>query len=313
MYKPSSKLPHWHRDSNPSYRRAALSRRYRLFIILAIAVLLWYRYLKSESIGESQELLRDARIARSYPLERFLLPIVPHPGKNYESANGPNSEETVESANVPRELLPNGPNSEETVDSADLLRVVSPIPSELVTRGEAKNEPLVGPPTNRQRENNEDGVSVDLPVKEASPEYAGEDMPRKQAILDTGTKGDSGPSDIMQQESTELVRQASEKVVEQHRTPAVSFDEVKAGKEESANKQLSQKSDGKKFPPYSEYVALDEKGEVLPDIVHVPFEDSTTDVKLQGWEDQWYSEAELDILKWGEIPETKIDFVYTCE
>ena len=227
--------------------------------------------------------------------------------------HGLDTEAAVEAAHVPREVLPHGLETEAAVESADLLRLVTPISSDLVSRGEAKNEPLVGSPTNRQRERNEDGISMDPPVEEASPEYAGEDMPRKQAVLDTRTKGDSGPSDIMPEEPTMLVRQASEKVVEQHRTPAVSFDEVKAGKEESANKQLSQKSDIKKFPTYSEYVALDEKGEVLPDIVHVPFEDSTADVKLQGWEDQWYSEAELDIPKWGEIPETKIDFVYTCE
>lgn len=264
MYKPASKLPHWQQESSPSYRRAPLSRRYRLFIVFAIFLLLCYRYSGSDVSEESREIIIKSNIAHSYPVEREKL------------------------------LPPVASNLERKVEPAERSSVGSPA---LIL----------------ERNEHEDQAPAAPPVKEVSPEYTGEDIPRKQAVLDTRRKGDSGPSDIMEHEPPALVKQASEKLIEQHLTPAVKYDEVKEEKDKSAHKIPSQKSGPKRFPSYSEYVALDEKGEALPDIVHVPFEDSTADVRLQGWEDQWYSDAELDIARWGKIPETKIDFVYTCK
>lgn len=67
------------------------------------------------------------------------------------------------------------------------------------------------------------------------------------------------------------------------------------------------------FPTYSEYLALDLMADTLPDIIHVPFEESTSDVTLQGWEDQWFSDGVFDSDRWGKLQEPKIDFIYTCQ
>ena len=67
------------------------------------------------------------------------------------------------------------------------------------------------------------------------------------------------------------------------------------------------------FPSYSDSVALDEQAEALPDIIHIPLEESVKDVGLEGWEDLWFSDAQWDTKRWGKLNETKIDFVYTCK
>jgi len=158
-----------------------------------------------------------------------------------------------------------------------------------------------------------DVQSNHVPIKQASPEYAADDEHRKQAILGSQSQGDSEPSDLMPQRPPELVKQALEKLVEQHLTPAVKYDEAMVEGEESARKQALPKPAHRRFPSYEDYVALDEKGEALPDVVHMPFEDTTSDVTLEGWEDRWYSHAEFDISTWGNLSEPKIDFVYTCK
>src|SRR5271168_2123318 len=81
MYKPISKLPRWQRDSSPSYRRAPLTRRFRLFIILAITVLLWYRYSRTDLSDKSHAIIIDSKIARPCPIERGkpAHPILPPP------------------------------------------------------------------------------------------------------------------------------------------------------------------------------------------------------------------------------------------
>lgn len=51
----------------------------------------------------------------------------------------------------------------------------------------------------------------------------------------------------------------------------------------------------------------------LPDIVRIPLETATTDIVLQGWEDEWFSSATFNYEKFGPLPEPKIDFVYSYE
>ncbi|KAH7374428.1 hypothetical protein B0T11DRAFT_217663 [Plectosphaerella cucumerina] len=65
------------------------------------------------------------------------------------------------------------------------------------------------------------------------------------------------------------------------------------------------------FPPQSDWVKLDERADDLPDIVHVPIEDAVANEELQGWEDEWFSQATFDAETWGALAEPKIDFVYT--
>ncbi|KAF2838867.1 hypothetical protein M501DRAFT_934881, partial [Patellaria atrata CBS 101060] len=59
------------------------------------------------------------------------------------------------------------------------------------------------------------------------------------------------------------------------------------------------------------YLALDEKADGLPDLIHIPFEDAVNDVTYEGWEDDWIAHARYDSKIWGKLPEPKIDFVYT--
>ncbi|KAL3419134.1 hypothetical protein PVAG01_09356 [Phlyctema vagabunda] len=67
----------------------------------------------------------------------------------------------------------------------------------------------------------------------------------------------------------------------------------------------------KAFPEYSRYLNLNSEADYLPDIIHIPFEDSVEDVVLHGWEDEWISDGVYDMSKWGALEEPKIDFVYT--
>jgi hypothetical protein len=64
------------------------------------------------------------------------------------------------------------------------------------------------------------------------------------------------------------------------------------------------------FPSWEECESLKEKADALPDMIHVPFEESVRDVRLEGWEDAWISKA---IFKGPKLQEPKIDFVYNCE
>lgn len=62
-----------------------------------------------------------------------------------------------------------------------------------------------------------------------------------------------------------------------------------------------------------DHLTLEEKGDSLPEIIHIPFEDAIKDDVLQGWEDQWVAHASYDAKKWGKLDEIKIDFVYLCK
>lgn len=104
------------------------------------------------------------------------------------------------------------------------------------------------------------------------------------------------------------MKEASQKIIGQHLGPAVKD----TFKEKKVPKASEIPGVPAKFPDYTEYVALDEQAETLPDIIHIPFEESVTDVALEGWEDLWFSNAELNTTKGGKLKEPKIDFVYTC-
>ena len=55
---------------------------------------------------------------------------------------------------------------------------------------------------------------------------------------------------------------------------------------------------------------MEEKGEALPEILHIPFEDVVADMKLAGWEDEWVAHVSFDVKTWDSLEEPKIDFVY---
>jgi hypothetical protein len=58
------------------------------------------------------------------------------------------------------------------------------------------------------------------------------------------------------------------------------------------------------------HLSLEEKADLLPEIVHIPFDDAVRDVTLDGWEDEWVAKGRFDNKKWGNLKEPKIDFVY---
>lgn len=58
------------------------------------------------------------------------------------------------------------------------------------------------------------------------------------------------------------------------------------------------------------HLTLEETADSLPEIVHFTFEEVVKDMELEGWEDEWISDAYFDAEKWGKLEEPKIDFVY---
>jgi hypothetical protein len=60
-------------------------------------------------------------------------------------------------------------------------------------------------------------------------------------------------------------------------------------------------------------LALKDLMRELPEVVRIPFEDAVKEVRLQGWEDEWFSTASFDSQKHGKLLEPKIDFVYNCK
>jgi hypothetical protein len=54
---------------------------------------------------------------------------------------------------------------------------------------------------------------------------------------------------------------------------------------------------------------LEEKGEALPEILHISFGRIVADMKLTRWEDEWVAQASFDVKTWGSLEEPKIDFV----
>ncbi|XDG00429.1 hypothetical protein ABKA04_000044 [Annulohypoxylon sp. FPYF3050] len=49
---------------------------------------------------------------------------------------------------------------------------------------------------------------------------------------------------------------------------------------------------------------------VLPDVIRISFEEAVKDIKLDGWEDEWFSSGYFNVDKHGPLAEPKIDFVY---
>jgi len=59
--------------------------------------------------------------------------------------------------------------------------------------------------------------------------------------------------------------------------------------------------------------SLRDRIESMPDMIHIPFEDATSDVDLYGWEDQWFSHGIYSSERYGNFTEPKIDFIFTCK
>lgn len=136
--------------------------------------------------------------------------------------------------------------------------------------------------------------NVNLPSAGIISQLSSHDSPPEEGVYD-GTLPAS-------------VKEASQKIIEQHLSPA-----LKHVPEQTEARLPSSERLTDRFPTYSEYARLDEDAETLPDIIHVPFEESTADIVLTGWEDLWFSEATYDSSRWGSLREPSIDFVFTCK
>lgn len=51
---------------------------------------------------------------------------------------------------------------------------------------------------------------------------------------------------------------------------------------------------------------------LLPEVIRIPFEEAVSDVKLESWEDEWFSSGIFDHERYGSLTKPKIDFVYNC-
>ena len=267
MYKSSRKLPQWQRYPSPTYRRTCITRRKRVFFIIGICLVAWYHYLTP-----SLPILKETHLDKAIPASRpkWKTNIVSYPESLYK-----------------------GHRERDNGDEEDIINL---------------SKSGVSPEYSEDESSPKERISTS--PQSGSPEYADDDAaPRnalKQGLRDSDAAEGHGVLETIDQKPPQLVKQAYERLVEQHLTPAPKYE----GEKSTPNP----KSDGpRRFPPYAEYAMLDEKAEALPDIVHIPFEVSTADVVLEGWEDEWFADAKLNVAKWGKIEEPKIDFVYTCK
>lgn len=95
--------------------------------------------------------------------------------------------------------------------------------------------------------------------------------------------------------------------------PSGNQDELPLTPDSLHNKEASVEEEQKRFGVANEGSALDSQADLLPDFVHVPFEEAVKDEKLVGWEDEWISNARFNRKRFGRLSEPKIDFVYLCK
>lgn len=90
-------------------------------------------------------------------------------------------------------------------------------------------------------------------------------------------------------------------------------DELPLTPESLHNKEASGVEEQQKLGVADEGSSLDSQADLLPDFIHIPFEDAVKDEKLIGWEDEWISNARFNRKRFGRLPEPRIDFVYLCK
>lgn len=252
--------------------RRTSSTRYRVLIVLAICLLVWHQYQRPMSVT-LDEVTFDEQIDVTYPEEREKMAPLPRIDEEVERLVDSTTSVPDEQESIfeLESSLPEDPENDDHPSSSDP-------PAEKVPLGMSVEKEL----------RNEEPEDDEAPEKLSSPK----------------------PKDASEKHNHPLlVMEASQKLIDQHRSPTVQVD--------PNNDTVRSWSEGpgtqRRFPEFFEYAALGEKAEALPDIIHIPFEDPVSDVTLKGWEDLWFSEARLNISKYGLLNETKIDFIYTCK
>ena len=300
MYRSSSKLPpQWQRNPSPVYKRSYISRRNRVIFLITVCFIAWYRYSKP-SLPDFTEPSRDSTFQASQP--KWKTDVLSYP-ENERPVKDPSSQqptqEVQQTDQAPPILLERDESQSEW----------PPLPGSHESDEEQKVfYPRISPEYSQDEDSPKEKIST--PPSIGTPEYADDDtVPRnaaKKGIRKPDAADGQDISESIDQTPPQLVKQASENLMKQHLSPAPKY-------EGDIPAPSSQSTGPKRFPSYSEYAMLDEKAEALPDIIHTPFEVSTSDVVLEGWEDEWFANARLDVAKWGTIKEPKIDFVYTCK
>lgn len=245
-----------------------------------ICLLVWHRY--SRAVFEVDESVVDERAAMAYSDEkgpqRIEEPATVSDAVEMPASPSSDQEDSIETS--PGE----SDESEDIVDSAP---------------------GLASDPQNAETHSSTDIQIESVAVDENSDDETSSKQPDDDKASDKPAP--KGGSDT--HNPPLLVKEASQKLIDQHRSPAV--------KSDTENDTLRSWSEDlgaqRRFPAYFEYAAQSERAESLPDIIHIPFEDAVADVELSGWEDLWFSEAQLDIQKYGVLNESKIDFIYTCK
>jgi len=299
MYRSSSKLPQWKRYPSPAYRRAYCSPRNRVIVIIATCLVAWYHYhyltpslqnftqTSSDTGSQARHLKWKAEVV-SYPEDV----LVEKGSSTHQIVKAQQSEQEPSLLRERDETWP----ASSPLQAKDKQHIIDTTNSGVSPEyAEDENSPK---------------EKLSSSPQPGSPEYVDDDAaPRnaiKQGLRQSEAVEGHGIFETIDEKPPQLVQQAFERLVEQHLAPAPKYE----GEKLIPN---AQSSGPKRFPPYAEYALLDEKAEALPDIVHIPFDVSTLDVVLEGWEDEWFADANLNIEKWGKIKEPKIDFVYTCK
>lgn len=305
-----SKLPNWQYTPNTP-RRATIGRKTRIFAVLALCLIIYFRYREPTASEGPQSVNVNAHIHRTFPPGRA-------GQKQVSSAHKAIHLKDEGSAGTkPQPALmetPIGPEPLVGPEPPVVLKSKDTPDTQVDLESSAETEPQV----ESDSQPAEDGIEASSPdgadkqvkesdaKKEMTEEYEDEPQAREPVLKET-KKGDGqgSASEEIDHAPPAAVREKSGKMLEQHLASAGKYQEDTGANYTQDN--------GSRFPTYSEFAILEEKAEALPDIIHTPLEESTSDVILQGWEDDWYANAVLDVAKWGKIEEPKIDFVYTCK
>lgn len=304
MIRSTSKLPRWQTSGSSPYIRRGVLKRFRTIIFLLLFIFFWRRYSSSFRSGYSEEdenVITDPSTIedlRPHPLLKIrntvteIAPIYLTPERKREKRQ--------ELENAAQISFREGPVGLSSVSGEE--KHEAPKPQEPVIANSKSGGSLA------TLENHPQVLVVKSPESEELKEEPEDDeAPEKAALLSKAKARVNTESSLDTDQRPLEVLEASQKVIEQPSSLAVKEDT------DSPAKTPSDPEGNPRFPDYSHYLELTEKAEAVPDIVHITFAEATENITLVGWEDAWFSDVEFDVQKWGNLSESKIDFVYTCK
>lgn len=284
MYQ-SSKPPKWQHTS-PLIRKTAIRRRLFAFLGLIICFIIWTSFISARTKNTTHK----DEIATTPILSR----ISPKDGRIRHSSDSPDSEYKL------KRIVEDIPLTPQT-DEAEPKSI-------LHNGGENQHQkPLREVPSQNSPPTLNQGLA-DTPLQ---AHHFRSNAPNNQVSENvTPDEADDGEETALRSIAV------SQKGKDSSQIAGATLAEIspsEGGTEGEVSRKIPE-FQGKRtsFPLYSEYMAQDSVADTLPDVVHIPFEESTSDVELQGWEDEWFSDGTFNSEKWGKLKEPKIDFIYTC-